>query len=130
MARRRVLAERGLNAVAPLADRLDLAEARRLAAGRGRHGAAEAEAIQIGQSERASPQAVAVAAALGASRRDMAERIGALIAVGSRILCAAAADGIEHDEKGAAHDVPLLCHRRPSRCLRNKDVPDLLTDCA
>src|SRR5579883_660304 len=127
MARRRVLAQRGLDAVAPMADRLDLAEARRLAAGRGRHRAAEAEAIEIGQSERAAPQALAVAAPYSASRRDVAERVGALVAVRSRILRAAATDGIEHDEKRAAHDVPLMPPASLSLLSRRRTYP-LLTD--
>ena len=49
------------------------------------------------------PQAVAIAAAERAGFRDVAERVGALVAVSGGVLRAAAADRIENDEDGAGH---------------------------
>ena len=62
----------------------------------------EAERVETGQVERPAPQADAVAAAQRAGLGDMAERIGALVAVGLGVLGAAAADRIENDEDRAA----------------------------
>src|SRR5579883_765396 len=98
MAGGRILAERRLDAIAPMADRLALAEARWLAPGRGRHGAAEAEPIEMRQGKRPAAQPLAVAFASGAGFGDMAERVGAVVAIRRRVLRAAAADGIKYDE--------------------------------
>jgi len=105
MAGRRVLAHRSLDAKTPLAGRLAKAEARRRAPGRGLHRAAKAQLVEIGQFERPRAQAGAVGAPPSAGLRDMAERIGALIAIGGRIRRAAAADGIEHDQDRATHSL-------------------------
>jgi hypothetical protein len=67
------------------------------------HRAAEAEAIEMGQAQRPGAQARAVAAPFGAGLRDMAKRIGARVAIGGRIFCAAATDRIEHDDDCTAH---------------------------
>src|ERR1700760_1807236 len=64
MAGRRVLAERRLDAVTPMPGRLVVAETRRLPPSRRGHRPAEAEAIEIGQSEQAAAQAFVVAEAL------------------------------------------------------------------
>src|SRR6185437_1558659 len=103
MAGRRVLAAGGLDSIAPLAARLGKGEERRRAAGRGLHRPAKPERLEARQLQGPAPQAVAIAASLGASVGDVAQRIGALVAVGRRILGAAAADRIEDDEDGAGH---------------------------
>ena len=64
---------------------------------------AEAERGEIGKVQRPAPEAVAVAEAERAGLGDMAERVGALVAVGRGVLGAAAADRIEDDEDGAGH---------------------------
>ena len=64
---------------------------------------AEPEGGEAGDMQRPAPEAVAVAQAQRASLDDMAERIGALIAIGRSIRRAAAADRIEDDDHRAAH---------------------------
>ena len=62
----------------------------------------------MGQPERAGAQDGAVAPALGAGRREMAERVGARVAVGAGVGGAAAADRIEDDDDRAAQSGSLL----------------------
>ena len=66
----------------------------------------EPEGGEAGDVERAAPQAIAIAEAQRAGLDDVAERVGALVAVGRRVLGAAAADRIEDEENGARHDAP------------------------
>ena len=57
-----------------------------------------------------------------AGLRDVAERVGARVAVGGRIFGAADADGIEDDQKGAGH----RCgpgRREPATCVTRCDRP-------
>ena len=61
------------------------------------------------QAQRARAQPVAVALAMRAGFGDMAERVGAGVAVGGRILGPADADRIEDDDQHAGHD-----HATPS----------------
>ena len=119
MAGRRVLAARGLDAEAPLSARLGERKARRRAAGRSLHRLAEPERFEARQPQGAAPQAVAVALAAGAGFRDMAERVGALIAVSLGVRCAAAADRIEDDENRAGHGA----FPAPSTVLRTVPLP-------
>ena len=62
--------------------------------------------------QRPAPQAVAIAEAQRARFDDVAERVGPFVAVGRRVLGAAAADRIEDDEDGAGHDCALTGRRR------------------
>ena len=54
----------------------------------------EAERLEAGQAQGAAPQAEAVAEPQRTGLGDMAERIRALVAIGSGVLGAAAADRI------------------------------------
>ena len=100
----RVLAARGLDAVAPspggLAERL---EVRRHPPGRGLAGKPESQRDEVRQVQRALAQPGAVALPPGASLGDVADRVGAGIAIGRRILRPADADGVEHDDQRAGH---------------------------
>ncbi len=112
MAGGRVLAARGLDAIAPLPARFGKGEAPRRAAGRGLHGAAEAEGLEARQTQRPAPQAVPVALPEGAGLRNVAQRVRALVAVSLGVLSAAAAGGIKDDENGAGHLPFSPCARR------------------
>ena len=63
----------------------------------------EAEADEVRQLEPPAAQAFAIAAAIGAGLGDMAERVGAGIAIGRRIGRAAATDRVQHDQERARH---------------------------
>ena len=76
-------------------------------------------ASRRGRLERPAPQPVAVAEAQGAGLRDVAERVGALVAVCSRVFRAAAADRVEHDEDGASH-----VSARSRRSVRDTEGPN------
>ena len=108
VARGRVLAARGLDAVAPspggLAERL---EVRRQPPGRGRAGKAEAERDEVRQMQRTLAQSGAVALPPGAGLGDVADRVGAGVAIGGGILGAADADGVEHDDQRAGHQAVI-----------------------
>ena len=58
------------------------------------------------QAQRAEAQPVAVALAMRAGFGDMAEGVGARVAVGTRILSPADADRIEDDDQRAGHSAP------------------------
>ena len=103
MAGGRVLAARRLDPIAPLAAGSRQREARRRPPGRGHHRVAEAERVETRKAERPAPQAVAIASAERAGLGDMAERVGAFVAVSRGVVRAAAADRIEHDDDGAGH---------------------------
>ncbi len=104
MAGRRVLALADLDAIAPAPLWLrGLRHAGQCAPGRSLAGMGEAEPHEIRQLQRPAAQALAVAATFGAGFRGMAERVGAVIAIGSGILGATAADRIQHDEQRACH---------------------------
>ncbi len=64
---------------------------------------AEAERREMRQMQRPMTQPLAIAAPVRAGFRDMPERVGAFVAIRGRVLRAAAADRIEHDEKDAGH---------------------------
>ena len=72
---------------------------------------AKAQPPEARQAQGAAPQALAIAFALGASFGDVAQRIRALVAIGFRIVRAAAADRIEDDEDGPGQCSPLLRER-------------------
>ena len=65
-------------------------------------------------------------AARGAGLGDMADRVGAGVAIGGGILGAADADGVEHDDQRAGHQAvipgraegpsPRTHNHEPSRC--------------
>ncbi len=103
MARGRVFPERRFDSITPLAGGLAKTEAGRGRAGGGLHRVAEAEAIEIGQFERAGAQAGAVAATLRAGLHDMAKRVGAGVAIGRGVFGAAAANRVEHDDDRASY---------------------------
>ena len=64
---------------------------------------AEAQASEMRQAQRASPQPRAIAVTGRAGLRDMSERVRACVAIGCRIGSAADADGIENNQNGARH---------------------------
>src|ERR1039458_6044848 len=74
---------------------------------RSAHPQAEAERVKMGQLERPGAQAGAIAPALGAGRRDMAERVGARVAIDAGVGGAATADRIEDDDDRAAQSDSL-----------------------
>src|SRR6185437_7030958 len=99
----RVLTARGLDAIAPLPRRRAAGETRRLAPGRGMHGQTKAELVEVRQRKLALAQALAVALPGGAGPCDVAERVGALVAIFGRVARAAAADRIQHNDDPAPH---------------------------
>ncbi len=80
---------------------------------------AEPERLETRQPQRAAPQSDAIAPPGGASFSDVAEGVGAHIAVSHGVLGAAAADRVEDDEDGAGHG-PLPA---PSTVLRTVPLP-------
>ena len=70
--------------------------------------------------QRTLAQSGAVALAAGAGLGDMADRVGAGIAIGGGILGAADADGIEHDDQSAGHQRPPTSPRLRERALRRR----------
>ena len=60
----------------------------------------------FGSAKRTGTQAFAIGGTRRAELGDMAERIGALVAVGRRIRTAADTEGIKNEEKGARHGSP------------------------
>lgn len=104
MARRRILARRALDAIAPQrAGFRWTREAGRQASRRSLGGEAKAQAAEMGEAQRAAPQAFAVPRARGAGRREMAERIGARVAEAGRVPGAAAAKRVKNEEDRAGH---------------------------
>ena len=57
----------------------------------------------MGQRQRTFPQSVPVAAAFRAGLCDMAEGVGAGVAIIPRVLSTADADRIEHDDESTGH---------------------------
>src|SRR5208282_2917677 len=114
----RILAARGLDSVTPLPARAIHGEAGRRTAGRGLDRVAEAERVEAWKAERPAPQPVPIAEAKRAGLGDMAERVGALVAVSPGVFRAAAADRVEHDDDGAGHKrlTSLACHARECGC--------------
>ncbi len=76
-------------------------EARRQDSGRGLGGETKTQGVEMGHMQGTAAQICPVAIALGAGKRDMAERIRTSIAKAGRISGAAAAKGIENEEDRA-----------------------------
>ena len=123
MAGGRVLAARGLDAIAPLRARRRTFEARRLAPRRGVQDEAETHGVEVRQTQRPGAQAGAVALPERAGLRDMAERIGARVAIISGVFGAAAADGIQHDDHAAGHGSFLIARQCRWRRRRSRTPP-------
>jgi hypothetical protein len=73
-------------------------------------GKAKAEAIEMGHAQGAGAQTRNIGLSSSASCRNMAQRIGALVAEFFCIRRMAAAKGIQNEEKGARHapDAPAF----------------------
>ena len=116
MPRRRVLALAALDAVAvPALGPCRLCASRQRVSRGGLTGMGEPEPHEIRQGQRAAAQPGAVAPTLRTGQGDMAERIGAGIAVEMRVLGAAAADRIEHDQDRPGHVSPAPRRSTPVR---------------
>ncbi len=103
MARGRVLALRDLLGGSEAAGRLGLTQTGGPAAGRRLGGAAEAEAVEVRQVERAGAEARAIALPARAGGGDVAERVGAFVAESAGVGGAADAETVEYDQKGSRH---------------------------
>src|SRR5208283_3635855 len=105
MAGRRILARRALDPKTPEpAGWLRAREAKRQDSGRGLGGETKTQGVEI--------RDVQGSAALGAGRRDMAERIGARITKAGSVFGAAAANRIENEEECAGQGLGLLVQSR------------------
>ena len=83
-------------------------------AGGQRGGGAKAEAVHVGQMQRPAAQARLVTFSGRTALRDMAQRVGALIAEAGGILRTADAKTVEHNENGARHALfPFVPRPKP-----------------
>jgi hypothetical protein len=64
---------------------------------------AKPKRLEASQLQRPAPQAFPIAAPISAGFSDMAERVGAFVAIGASVGGAAATHGIKNDENCAGH---------------------------